>query len=71
FLDGLTDTYHQCGGLRMSDSAATGVVDPDCRVWGTSNVWVAGAAVFPSSGFANCTLTALALASRLAARLAA
>jgi hypothetical protein len=65
FIDRLSDTYHQCGGMRMSASAATGVVDGDCRVWGTSNVWIAGAAVFPSSSHANCTLTALALATRL------
>jgi len=69
FIDRLTDTFHQCGGLRMSSSPADGVVDADCRVWGTDNVWIAGAAVFPSSSFANCTLTALALAARLADRL--
>jgi choline dehydrogenase-like flavoprotein len=65
FLDGLGDTYHQCGGMRMSASPRNGVVDADGRVWGTSNVWVAGAAVLPSSSHANCTLTALALATRL------
>jgi hypothetical protein len=69
FIDTLGDTYHQCGGMRMSASAATGVVDGDCRVWGTSNVWVAGAAIFPSSSHANCTLTALAIATRLLPRL--
>jgi choline dehydrogenase-like flavoprotein len=69
FIDGLADTFHQCGGMRMSASAAAGVVDGDCRVWGTSNVWVAGAAIFPSSSHANCTLTALALATRLLPRL--
>jgi hypothetical protein len=69
FIDTLSDTFHQCGGMRMSASPATGVVDSDCRVWGTSNVWVAGAAVFPSSSHANCTLTALALATRLVPRL--
>jgi choline dehydrogenase-like flavoprotein len=66
FLERLTDTYHQCGGLRMAASPQSGVVDPQCRVWDTSNVWIAGAAVFPSSSFANCTLTALALTARLA-----
>jgi choline dehydrogenase-like flavoprotein len=65
FLDSLVDTNHQCGGMRMSGSPATGVVSGDCRVWGTSNVWVAGAAVLPSSSQANCTLTALALTTRL------
>lgn len=65
FLSRLSDTYHQCGGLRMTNSAVTGVVDPDCRVWGTKNVFVCGASVFPTSSHANCTLTALALAMRL------
>jgi hypothetical protein len=66
FIDELSDTYHQCGGMRMSTTPRTGVVDADCRVWGTDNVWVVGAAVLPSSSHANCTLTALAMAARLA-----
>ena len=64
-LDSFQDTYHLCGGMRMSESDKYGVVDPNCRVWGTNNVWVAGAAVFPSSGHANSTLTALALSERI------
>jgi choline dehydrogenase-like flavoprotein len=67
FLLGLRDTYHQCGGLRMTNSPATGVVDRHCRVWGTTNVFVSGASVFPTSSHANCTLTSLALSARLAA----
>jgi choline dehydrogenase-like flavoprotein len=59
------DSYHQCGSARMSSSAADGVVDANCRVFGTENLYVAGAAVFPSSSFANPTFTAMALACRL------
>lgn len=62
----LSDTYHQCGGLVMGTSADRSVVDPNCRVWGTTNLFVAGSAVFPSSSYANTTFTALALANRLA-----
>jgi choline dehydrogenase-like flavoprotein len=62
----LTDNFHQCGGLRMSALPDAGVVDPDCRVWGTDNVYVAGASVFPTSSYANPTLTAMALGLRLA-----
>lgn len=69
FMDGLSDTYHACGGLCMSATPRTGVVDIDCRVWGTKNLFVAGSAVFPTSGHANSTFTALALASRLASNL--
>jgi choline dehydrogenase-like flavoprotein len=63
------DTNHHCGGLQMGTSAAEGVVDPDCRVHGTTNLHVAGAAVCPSSSFANPTFTAMALALRLADRI--
>lgn len=63
------DSYHQCGGARMANSQESGVVNPDCRVFGTNNLYVAGAAVFPSSSYANPTYTALALALRLAEHL--
>ena len=61
----LYDTYHQCGGMVMSTLVDTGVVDKNCKVWETENVWIAGSAVFPSSSHANSTLTALALAERM------
>jgi choline dehydrogenase-like flavoprotein len=60
---------HQLGTLRMSVDASRGVVDADCRVHGMENLFVAGAAVFPTSGYANPTLTIVALALRLAAKL--
>lgn len=69
FLESLSDTYHQCGGMLMASRADKGVVDADCRVFGTENVYVAGASVFPTSGHANSSLTALALAARLASSL--
>jgi hypothetical protein len=65
-LVGARDTYHMGGGLRMGSDAAQGVVDKGALVFGTSNLYIAGAAVFPTSGHANSTLTALALALRLA-----
>ncbi|MGO8847523.1 MAG: GMC oxidoreductase [Methylocella sp.] len=57
---------HHAGGMCIGGSASSGVVDSDCRVWGTANVYVAGASVFPTSSHANITLTALALTARLA-----
>jgi choline dehydrogenase-like flavoprotein len=60
---------HQLGGTRMGASAATGVVDADCRVWGTNNLFVAGSSVFRTSGHATPTLTIVQLALRLADRL--
>jgi choline dehydrogenase-like flavoprotein len=59
------DTNHHCGGLCMAADKDHGVVDTDCRVYGTTNLYVAGAAVFPTSSFANPTFTAMALALRL------
>jgi choline dehydrogenase-like flavoprotein len=69
FLDTLVDTYHQAGGLCMADSANVGVTDPNGRIWGTDRLYVAGASLFPTSSHANVTLTAIALAGRLAAHL--
>jgi choline dehydrogenase-like flavoprotein len=59
-------SYHQMGTTRMHDSPRQGVVDRDCRVNGVENLYIAGASVFPTSGFANPTLTVVALALRLA-----
>ncbi len=58
--------HHHMGTTRMSDSPQTGVVDPDCRVFGLDNLYVAGSSVFPTGGYANPTLTLVALAVRLA-----
>jgi choline dehydrogenase-like flavoprotein len=57
---------HHIGTARMGVDARTGVVDPNGEVWGTRGLFVAGTAIFPTSGFANPTLTAVALAFRLA-----
>lgn len=54
------------GTTRMADSPRQGVVDRDCRVNGVDNLFVAGSSVFPTGGYANPTLTLLALAIRLA-----
>ncbi|MET0181047.1 MAG: GMC family oxidoreductase [Novosphingobium sp.] len=58
--------YHQMGGTRMSADPRDGVVDADCRVHGYANLYVAGSSVFATGGWANPTLTIIALALRLA-----
>ena len=63
------DGHHQIGTTRMAESAADGVVDRNCRVFGTQNLYVAGASVLPTSSQANPTYTAITLAVRLAAHL--
>ena len=60
---------HHIGTTRMGADASSGVVDPNCEVWGVRGLFVAGTGVLPTSGFANPTLTALALAFRLAEHL--
>ena len=65
-LEHATDTYHQCGGARMGHHPGDGVVDSDLRVFGSPNLYVAGAAVFRTSSYANPTFTAMALTARLA-----
>jgi choline dehydrogenase-like flavoprotein len=62
---------HHMGTTRMHRDPARGVVDDNCRVHGTSNVFVAGSSVFPTAGWAPPTLTVIALALRLADHLRA
>lgn len=57
---------HHIGTTRMAEDAASGVVDRHCRVFGVDNLFIAGSAVFATSGYANPTLTLVALAARLA-----
>jgi len=56
---------HHMGTTRMHVAARQGVVDENSRVHGTSNLFVTGSSVFPSGGYANPTLTIVALALRL------
>ncbi len=58
--------YHHMGTTRMANDPRFGVVDANCRVHDILNLYVAGSSVFPTSGWANPTLTSLALALRLA-----
>ncbi len=57
---------HHMGALRMSASPADGIVDIHSRLHGVDNLYIAGSAVFPTGGYANPTLTIVALALRLA-----
>lgn len=65
-----TDGTHQMGLLRMSGSPRSGVVDPECRVHQCDNLYVVGSAVFPTAGAVGPTLTIVALACRVADRVA-
>ena len=60
---------HHIGTARMGTDPRSSVVDSNCRVHGVENLFVAGAATFPTSSQANPTLTVVALSLRLAAHL--
>jgi choline dehydrogenase-like flavoprotein len=62
---------HHMGTTRMHVDPKRGVVDSNCRVHGIENLFVVGSSVFPSAGYANPTLTIVALTLRLADNLKA
>jgi choline dehydrogenase-like flavoprotein len=66
----LDDARHAMGGACMGIDPQTSVVDPELRVHGVQNLWVASAAVFPDGSAQLPTLTLSALCVRLAERLA-
>jgi choline dehydrogenase-like flavoprotein len=57
---------HHLGATRMHVDPKRGVVDANCKVHGVSNLYIAGSSVFPTGGYANPTLTIIALSIRLA-----
>jgi choline dehydrogenase-like flavoprotein len=59
------NAHHHAGTTRMAHDPRDGVVDVNGRVFGVDNLYLAGASVFPSAGYANPTLTIVALARRL------
>jgi choline dehydrogenase-like flavoprotein len=56
--------YHHMGTTRMTDNPRNGVTDRHGRVLGVENLYVVGSSVFPTSGWANPTLTVIALTLR-------
>jgi choline dehydrogenase-like flavoprotein len=64
-LENMTDAAHQMGTTRMASRPEEGVVDTNCRVFGTENLYVASSAVFPTGPSYSPTFTILALARRL------
>jgi choline dehydrogenase-like flavoprotein len=58
--------HHHAGTTRMGSTPEDGVVDPWGRLYGVDNLYAAGASVFRTVGFANPTLTIVAMSLRLA-----
>jgi choline dehydrogenase-like flavoprotein len=59
-------SLHYTGTVRMGLDPATSVCDPDGRVWGTDNVYVAGNGAIPTPMTANTTLTGMVTVVRVA-----
>ncbi len=57
--------WHHIGTTRMSDDPRKGVVDPNCKVHGIQNLYIAGSACFPTSGAINPTFPIVAISLRL------
>lgn len=64
-VETMTDAAHQMGTTRMASQPQEGVVDTNCRVFGTENLYVVGSSVFPVGPTYSPTYTILALARRL------
>ena len=58
--------FHPSGTTRMGDSPTTSVTDRNAKLHGVANVYVSGSSLFPTVGYANPTLTIVALGLRLA-----
>jgi choline dehydrogenase-like flavoprotein len=69
-VQGSKDGIHQVGTTRISETAESGVVDRDLKVWGTENLYVCSSSAFPTSSQANPTFLLVAFAVRLSSRLA-
>jgi choline dehydrogenase-like flavoprotein len=52
---------HQMGSNRMSVRPQDGVVDPKGKVWGTENLYVSDASIFPSASGVNPMVTNMAI----------
>jgi choline dehydrogenase-like flavoprotein len=63
---GLSGGQHQAGTCRMGDDPANSAIDPDCKVWGTENVYVGDGSAHVTNGGFNPFLTIMALAYRTA-----
>lgn len=56
---------HHMGGLRMSTDPEYGIVDSNCKIHTVDNLYIAGSSVFPTVGYANPTISIVALSLRL------
>ena len=62
-------SQHPLGSCRMSATPESGVVDPEGRVWGTRELYVADGSVVPTSLGVNPQIGIMAMATRLVWRM--
>ena len=62
--DDLGTTHHDAGTMRMGDNIADAVTNDFGRIHDTTNCYIAGPALFPTSGSPNPMLTGVALGRR-------
>jgi len=67
--NGVSGGQHQAGTARMAKDSKLGAVDPDCRVYGVENLYVADGSVHVTNGGFNPSLTIQALAYRTSERI--
>jgi choline dehydrogenase-like flavoprotein len=67
---GTSGGQHQAGTCRMGSDPRASVVDPNCRIHDTSNVYVVDGSVHVTNGGFNPVLTIMALAYRAGAHIA-
>jgi choline dehydrogenase len=61
--------YHWVGGCRMGTSICEGVVNSDGLVFGTNNLYVADASIFPESALGNAQMNAYLAGNVIASKL--
>ena len=62
-------SYHQMGTVRMGGDRQRHAADPDGRLWGLENVYVADSSLFPTASGVNPQITVYGMAMRVAERL--
>lgn len=65
-----TGSAHQMGSCRLGSSPKTSALDPEGRVWGTKNLWVADASTLCEASGVNPMITTMATARGIARNVA-
>lgn len=65
-----TGSAHQMGSCRMGSSPKTSALDPEGRVWGAKNLYVADASCLPEASGVNPMITTMATARGVARNIA-